>query len=150
MAESPLVKEPAGGATFLLDHTDAQRHAVQYLASNSKSGLTGWRVIIEQPLARLHVETERYYLMTVAWLIGAVLLSLLLSRAVESGVTSPLEQLVDRVREFSVQAGTREKIELPAQAPAEVVELVKDFDRMSVRLRESYTELRAACWIGSA
>jgi signal transduction histidine kinase/CheY-like chemotaxis protein len=72
------------------------------------------------------------------------LLSLLLSRAVDSGVTSPLEQLVDRVREFSVVGDLRRRIDLPAQSPAEVAELVKDFERMSVRLRESYTELRAA------
>jgi two-component system, sensor histidine kinase len=145
MAQSPLVKDSDGAAgAFLVDHTDAKQHSARYLASVSKSGLTGWRVVIEQPLSRLHVETERYYLMTVTWLIGAILLSLLLSRAVDSGVTSPLEQLVNRVREFSAQGGTGERIELPAQAPAEVAELVHDFDSMSVRLRESYTELRAS------
>jgi signal transduction histidine kinase/CheY-like chemotaxis protein len=145
MTGSPLVKgaEERDGA-FLVDHTDAHQHNVRYLASHAESGLTGWSVLIEQPLSRLHLQTERYYLMTVAWLVGAILLSLLLSRAVDSGVTSPLEQLVNRVREFSVQGDSRERIELPAQAPAEVAELVKDFDGMSVRLRESYTELRAA------
>jgi two-component system, sensor histidine kinase len=145
MTGSPLVKgaEEAGGE-FLVDHTDAHQHNARYLASHAESGLTGWSVLIEQPLSRLHLQTERYYLMTVAWLVGAILVSLLLSRAVDSGVTSPLEQLVNRVREFSVQGDSRERIELPAQAPAEVAQLVKDFDGMSVRLRESYTELHAA------
>jgi signal transduction histidine kinase/CheY-like chemotaxis protein len=145
MAGSPLLKGAGqSGAAFLVDHTDAHQHNARYLASGIRSGLTGWSVLIEQPLSRLHLQTERYYLMTVAWLVGAILLSLLLARAVDSGVTSPLEQLVNRVREFSVQGDSRERIELPAQAPAEVAELVKDFDGMSVRLRESYTELRAA------
>jgi two-component system, sensor histidine kinase len=145
MAGSPLVKGATeGSGAFLVDHTNAQQHNARYLASHAESGLTGWSVLIEQPLSRLHIATERYYLMTVAWLVGAVLLSLLLSRAVDSGVTSPLEQLVNRVREFTVVGDLRERIELPAQAPAEVAQLVKDFDRMSVRLRESYTELRAA------
>ena len=145
MTGSPLVKGASEhGGAFLVDHNDAHQHNARYLASHAASGLTGWSVLIEQPLSRLHLQTERYYLVTVAWLVGAVLLSLLLSRAVDSGVTSPLEELVDRVREFSVVGDLRGRIELPAQAPAEVAELVKDFDQMSVRLRESYTELRAA------
>jgi signal transduction histidine kinase len=145
MAGSPLVKgAEEAGAAFLVDHTDAHQHNARYLASHAESGLTGWSVLIEQPLSRLHLQTERYYLMTVAWLVGAILLSLLLSRAVDSGVTSPLEQLVKRVREFSMQGDWRKRIELPAQAPAEVAQLVKDFDGMSVRLRESYTELHVA------
>jgi two-component system, sensor histidine kinase len=145
MAGSPLVKgAEEGGAAFLVDHTDAHQHNARYLASHAESGLTGWSVLIEQPLSRLHLQTERYYLMTVAWLVGAILLSSLLSRAVDSGVTSPLEQLVNRVRALSMQGDWRERIELPAQAPAEVAQLVKDFDGMSVRLRESYQELHVA------
>jgi len=145
MAGSALVKgAEESGAAFLVDHADARQHNARYLASHSESGLTGWSVLIEQPLSRLHLQTERYYLMTVAWLVGAIVLSLLLSRAVDSGVTSPLEQLVNRVRAFSMQRDWREPIELPAQAPTEVAELVKDFDGMSVRLRESYTELHVA------
>jgi signal transduction histidine kinase/CheY-like chemotaxis protein len=145
MAGSPLVKGAGeGGAPFLVDHADAHQHNARFLAAHAESGLTGWSVIIEQPLSRLHLETERYYWMTVAWLVGAILLSLLLSRAVDSGVTSPLEQLVNRVRKFSMQGDWREPIELPAQAPAEVEQLVKDFDGMSVRLRESYAELQVA------
>jgi two-component system, sensor histidine kinase len=145
MAGSALVKgAEEGGTAFLVDHADAHQHNARYLASHAESGLTGWSVLIEQPLSRLHLQTERYYLMTVAWLVGAILLSLVLSRAADSGVTSPLEQLVNRVRAFSVQTDSREPIELPAQAPAEVAQLVKDFDGLSVRLRESYTELHAS------
>ena len=145
MSKSPLVKgAEQNDAPFLVDHTDARQHNVRYLASSTESGLLGWKVVIEQPLSRLHVQTERYYLMTVAWLLGAIGLSLLLARAADSGVTSPLEDLVTRVRQFSVQGDPPGKIELPAQAPAEVAHLVEDFGRMSVRLKESYTELSAA------
>jgi signal transduction histidine kinase/ActR/RegA family two-component response regulator len=145
MASSPLVKgAEESSAAFLVDHTDARQHNTRYLASHAESGLTGWSVLIEQPLSRLHVQTERYYLMTVAWLLGAIGLSLLLARAADSGVTSPLEDLVDRVRQFSVQGESTERIELPPHAPAEVAHLVEDFSRMSVRLKDSYTELRAA------
>jgi two-component system, sensor histidine kinase len=145
MAGSALVKgAEANHAAFLVDHTDARQHNARYLASHAESGLTGWRVIIDQPLSRLHVQTERYYLMTVAWLLGAIGLSLVLARTADSCVTSPLEELVHRVRQFSVQDDAPGKIELPPQAPAEVAHLVEDFGRMSVRLKESYTQLRAA------
>jgi len=59
-------------------------------------------------------------------------------------ITSPLELLVKRVREFTMKGDSPQKIQLPAQAPAEVEQLVEDFDQMSVRLNESYTQLRAA------
>jgi len=145
MAGSALVKGAgANHAAFLVDHTDAQQHNARYLASHAASGLTGWRVIIDQPLSRLHVQTERYYLMTVAWLLGAIGLSLVLARTADSCVTSPLEDLVHRVRQFSVQGDPPGKIQLPPQAPAEVAQLVEDFGRMSVRLLESYSELREA------
>jgi two-component system, sensor histidine kinase len=145
MADSPLVKgAEENSAAFLVDHTDARQHNARYLASHAESGLTGWSVLIEQPLSRLHLQTERYYLMTVAWLLGAIALSLLLARVADSGVTSPLEDLVHRIRQFSVQGDPPGKIDLPPQAPAEVAHLVEDFGRMSVRLKESYTELRAA------
>jgi hypothetical protein len=101
-------------------------------------------VLIEQPLSRVHVQTERYYLMTVAWLLGAIGLSLVLARAADSGVTSPLEDLVHCVRQFSVQGDPPGEIELAPQVPAEVAHLVEDFSRMSVRLTDSYTELRAS------
>jgi len=51
---------------------------------------------------------------------------------------------VKRVREFTMKGDSPQKIQLPAQAPAEVEQLVEDFDQMSVRLNESYTQLRAA------
>jgi signal transduction histidine kinase/predicted membrane protein len=145
MVNSPLVKYgKASGTAFLVDHADARQHNARFLASQAESGLTGWKVLIEQPLSSLHVETERYYLMTVAWLVGAIGLSLLLARVADSGVTSPLEDLVNRVRQFSAQGDPPGEIELPAQAPAEVALLVEDFGRMAVRLKESYTDLRAA------
>ena len=53
MADSPLVKRAEQGrAAFLVDHADAQQHNARYLASQAESGLTGWRVLIEQPLSR--------------------------------------------------------------------------------------------------
>jgi two-component system, sensor histidine kinase len=144
---TPLVRgsEAAGSqAVFSVDHANESRQNGQYLASQAVSGLTHWKVIVEQPLSRLHRQTEQYYGMTVLWLLGAIGLSLLLARIVDTGVTNPLEELVQRVRKFSMQGDSTENVRLSAQAPAEVAQLVDDFDDMAVRLSESYTHLREA------
>src|SRR6202040_3310822 len=56
----------------------------------------------------------------------------------------PLELLVKRVRQFTMKGDAPEKIQLPAEAPAELEHLVDDFDQMSVRLNESYKQLHEA------
>jgi signal transduction histidine kinase/ActR/RegA family two-component response regulator len=145
--DSPLVKSSlaaAGRTPFLMDHSDAQRRNQRHLVSQAVSGLTHWRVLIEQPLAAIHLQTERYYAMTLIWLSSAILLSLLFARVIGAGITAPLELLVYRVRQFTMREDSPHPVDLPAQAPSEVVQLVDDFDRMSVRLNESYTQLREA------
>jgi two-component system, sensor histidine kinase len=147
LQDSPLVKTSlASGSnnSFVLDHPDANRQTERYLVNHAIVGLTNWRVIVEQPLAAIHRQTQRYYGMTVAWLLGAIALSLLFARILGAGITSPLELLVKRVRQFTMRGDPPEKIDLPVQAPAEVEQLVDDFDQMSVRLNESYKQLHEA------
>jgi signal transduction histidine kinase/CheY-like chemotaxis protein len=103
-----------------------------------------WRVLVEQPLSEIHRQTERYYLLTAAWLLGAIGLSLAFARVIGVGITSPLELLVKRVRQFTMKGDPTQKMQLPAQAPAELEQLVDDFDQMSVRLNESYQQLQEA------
>ena len=49
-----------------------------------------------------------------------------------------------RVRQFTMKGDPPQKMQLPAQAPAELEQLVDDFDQMSVRLNESYQQLQEA------
>jgi two-component system, sensor histidine kinase len=147
MQDSPQVKSSlaAGDASsFVLDHLDAQQHNGRYLASHAICAPTKWRVLIEQPLSEIHRQTERYYGMTVAWLLGAIGLSLLFARVIGAGITAPLELLVKKVRHFTMRGDAPQKILLPPQAPAELDLLVDDFDQMSVRLNESYQQLHEA------
>ena len=147
MADSPLVKASLAArdaGSFTLDHPDSEQRSGRYLASHAVCGLTNWRVLIEQPLADIHQQTERYYGMTVAWLLGAIGLSLLFARVIGAGITSPLELLVKRVRQFTMKGDAPRKIQLGAQAPYELEQLVDDFDQMSIRLNESYQQLHEA------
>ncbi len=101
-------------------------------------------MLVEQPLSEIHRQTERYYMLTAAWLLGAIGLSLAFARVIGGGITSPLELLVKRVRQFTMQGDPPHKVRLPAQAPAELEQLLDDFDQMSVRLNESYQQLQEA------
>jgi signal transduction histidine kinase/CheY-like chemotaxis protein len=147
MDNSPLVKasrQAAGRATFALDHPDSKRRNAQYLVSHAIWPATNWRVLVEQPLSEIHLQTERYYMLTAAWLLGAIGLSLAFARVIGGGITAPLELLVKRVRQFTMKGDPPQKMQLPAQAPAELEQLVDDFDQMSVRLNESYQQLQEA------
>jgi signal transduction histidine kinase/ActR/RegA family two-component response regulator len=147
MDSSPLVKtalQSPGPGSFMLDEAEPNQRKSRFLASHEICALTHWRVLIQQPLSEIHRATERYYGITVAWLLGAIALSLLFARVIGASTTAPLERLVKRVRDFSMQGDSHAKMQLPAQAPAEVLQLVNDFDRMSERLNESYRQLREA------
>jgi signal transduction histidine kinase/CheY-like chemotaxis protein len=147
MEHSALVEaslQAPRNAPFILDQEDSNKSNARYLASRAVCDLTNWRVLIEQPLSEIHRPTERYYRMTLSWLLGAIALSLFFAGVIGGGVTSPLELLVKRVRKFTMQGDPPERMHLPAQAPAEVALLVDDFDHMSVRLNESYAQLREA------
>ena len=147
MTDSALVKASFaadGASSFRLDHPEAGENSGRYLASHATCRLTDWRVLIEEPLVDIHQQTERYYGMTVAWLLGAIGLSLLFARVIGAGITSPLELLVKRVRQFTMKGDAPQKIQLGAQAPYELEQLVDDFDQMSIRLNESYHQLHEA------
>jgi len=147
MADSPLLKSSlrtGSRGSFLVDHEGEDNRPARYVASQDADELTGWRVLISQPLLEIHRPTEHYYGMTLAWMLGAVLLSLLFARVIGAHTTTPLELLVKRLRKFTMQGNPYQKLQLPAHTPSEVVQLVDDFDHMSIRLNESYTQLREA------
>jgi signal transduction histidine kinase/CheY-like chemotaxis protein len=137
------VRAPSN-SSFVLDQEESNQRKARFLATGAVCELTNWRVLIEQPLSEIHRPTERYYRTTLSWLLGAIALSLLFAGLIGESVTSPLELLVKRVRKFTMQGDPPEKMRLPAQAPTEVAQLVDDFDHMSVRLNDSYAQLREA------
>jgi signal transduction histidine kinase len=130
--------------SFVLDQPVEKGQNTRMLASQDVDTLTGWHVLVSQPFSDIHRATERYYGMTVIWLLGAVALSLLFARVTGESTTAPLELLVNRLRKFTMQGDAYKKLQLPPHAPAEVVQLVDDFEHMSVRLNESYSQLREA------
>jgi signal transduction histidine kinase/CheY-like chemotaxis protein len=114
------------------------------LVSYAVCGRASWMVLIVQPMAALHAESDRYYRLMLAFLLLAIGAASLLVRMASKSVTHPLEVLVERVRAFTV--GRNESFDASSTegAPAEIAQLMEDFSAMSLRLNGSYEELQTA------
>ena len=111
------------------DNSDAS------LVSFARCSNAPWKVALQQPLAAIHVQSDRYYRLTLMWLAGAIAASLLLVHSISRRITRPLEQLLAWVRGFRVGGGD-EPFKATSNAssmPAEVAQLVEDFEQMSSR-----------------
>src|ERR1051325_5342495 len=95
-------------------------------------------------MATVLSESIGYYAVIAGWLFLGLLVSVLGARLVSSRLTRPLEGLVRRVSKLEVTAEPTEAPPLPPHAPDELVQLVHDFDRMVVRLHDSYQQLQEA------
>lgn len=110
------------------------------LAARSRTA-GGWDVVIETPLLVLHRQGRLFFLLMFTLMLVALGVSILCAKLISANLTLPIERLVKRVRETTF--GESEGVwEVPEGTPAEVVQLVRDFDQMSVRLQESYGKLQ--------
>jgi len=145
---SPLLTAAsrAGQNSFFYNQRSGQGSSgdTPYLVSRAVTQNTGWQIFIQQPLSEIRRETERYYLMAIILVLGAIGLSMLFARLLADNVTRPLEQLVETVREFAVHGGQHRPLAVADGAPAEVAQLVRDFGEMEVRLDDSYQQLQQA------
>ncbi len=118
--------------------------SIRYLVCQAGIQSTGWQIFIQQPLNHIQREAEAYYLMTIALVLSAIGLSVLFARLIADNVTQPLERLVETVREFTVRGTPHQPLVVTEAAPAEVAQLVQDFEAMEVRLNNSYQQLQHA------
>ena len=88
---------------------------------------TGWRVLVENPVFGLRLQSTRYYALTLG-LIGLALGgTVLIAHRFSSAVTRPLEDLVRIVRNVTAQNAP---VPTAASPLAEVATLIEDVDTM--------------------
>jgi signal transduction histidine kinase len=149
--------QPLGGGSLLnaarLSHEgffrenrpqDRQRAAPEARLASVGHTDAGWTVLISQPLAVVLAESLDYYLATACWVLIGLLVSTIGARWLSSRLTRPVEGLVDRVGSFVMDGPAEDPTPLPEHAPLELMRLVQDFDRMGLRLKQSYQELHSA------
>ncbi len=142
---SPLIKaaEKASSKDSFSHLSDNQ----EWLASRAFTPRAKWQVIVQQPMLQVRSRIQEYYLTMLVWVIGALLLATALSHYLAKAVTRPLERLVQAVRGFEAegtQVITQKFIKGNQQSPAEINALVNDFSALEVRLKQSYSDLRAS------
>ena len=142
--KSALLEAARGSdnGAFMVPQNRGSNRAESYIGGQDVEPTTHWRVIVYQPYSEIHRSMRRYYTLTLAWLLGAICLSFLFARATGASTTAPLELLVKRLRKFTMQGEASHQVQFPARAPAEIIQLVDDFDHMTARLKESYAQLR--------
>jgi signal transduction histidine kinase/CheY-like chemotaxis protein len=138
--------EAAGdNRSFYFDQQDTESsHETRYLSVRSKTVKAGWQVFIQQPVLQIQIDNEKFYLLTTSWTLIAAIFSILFARFIAGNITQPLEKLVSNVRDFSIMGIPKKSPMVADTAPSEVAALAQDFDHMTVRLNESYSELQSS------
>jgi signal transduction histidine kinase/ActR/RegA family two-component response regulator len=109
---------------------------------------TGWRVLVENPVIGLRLQSTRYYALTLALIAAALGGTVFVAHRFSSAVTRPLEELVTIVRNVTAQnapvPGPETGGRTATNPLAEVATLIEDVDTMQRRLGDSYEQLRQA------
>jgi signal transduction histidine kinase/CheY-like chemotaxis protein len=143
LTPDPLVRASAtavdGAFQYAADGADGPSEDV--LTAVSVVPGVDWKVFVEHPVLGLRLQSTRYYALTLA-LIGLALGgAVLLARRFSGAVTRPLEDLVNLVRNVSVQ-GTTVAAPRVTTPLTEVATLLADVNTMQRRLSESYQQLQ--------
>ncbi|PYS39357.1 MAG: hybrid sensor histidine kinase/response regulator [Acidobacteria bacterium] len=120
-----------------------QEHAGsgKYLAAATKGRNSPWKIFVQQPVSEIDRDINRYYTTTMLLVLTAIASSIIVAHFLSRKLTLPIAALVTRVRDLNLHGSVKHSTELPPRPPAEITELATDFDKLSIHLNESYTEL---------
>jgi diguanylate cyclase (GGDEF)-like protein len=119
---------------------------LRYLATGSTLR-SGWRIYLVRPLKSIEATMLSEYGMAMAWLGGALIISICLALAMVSGISAPLESLDQSVREFDIDK-PQKRPNPPAIAPQEVRSIFAHLDELDKRIRSTYSTLNKALTLG--
>ncbi len=139
-----LIKSASGASSDVFSYQPSgSSQSNETLAALAVVSGTGWRVLVEHSVIGLRLQSTNYYALTLA-LVGLALAGAVLGASrFSTTVTKPLEDLLEVVRNVSVQ-------QIPAEVPssqtslAEIADLQEDVRLMQRRLADSYQQLAQA------
>ncbi len=99
---------------------------------------------MSQPLAVVLSDSLDYYIAMACWVLAGLLVCTLGARSLAGILTRPVEMLASRVGHFAMDGGESAAPPPEENAPAEIAQVVQDFDRLALRLNDSYRELQIA------
>jgi len=141
LQHSPLVRSTLV-AKQPFSYYQEKPSGTRYLAVATTGHNTAWNIFVQQPVAEINRDINRYYTTTMLLVLMAIGTSILVAHLLSRKLTLPIAALVQRVRDFNLNVDARHSTQLPPRPPAEITQLAMDFDNLSVRLNESYGELQ--------
>ena len=140
----PALREAAAGGDDIhrvIRRRNGDRPGGSFMVATAIVPGTGWTVMVEHSVMGLRLQTTRYYALTLVLIGLAIAGAVLGARWFSRAVTLPLEDLVSRVRHFSIE-GAPQPAPASAGTLSEVSMLVENIDGMHRRLHDSYNELQ--------
>src|SRR5581483_3620998 len=132
LSADPVMRASANRSSGLFQYGASTRPTPardldQFLVAVAEVDGVGWKVLVEQPLVGLRLQTTKYYLLTLT-LVGLAFSGAVFGAgAFAKAVSRPLEQLVAVVR--SVSSASAEQpapVDRPATPITEVAQLIED------------------------
>lgn len=144
-----LLADPYAGdeKLFSFTQTSADSGSPRRYLATGHTLRNGWRLYLMRPLDSIERAMFGEYRVTLAWLGGALIISICLALAMVAEISGPLESLSRSVREFDLRHET-ERPEPPAAAPREVLSIFKHLGELEQRMRWTYDKLRKALFQG--
>ena len=145
LSKTPVIMAAATatGPQFQFSNDGPQGLEGTYIASIEPISGTGWRVIVEESALSMQLQTTRYYALTLGLLALGLIGAVLGASRFAHVVTTPLERLVNVVRNVSVQRVTASDLSFTSPIQ-EVARLIDDMNGMQRRLVDSYRQLEQA------
>lgn len=102
----------------------------------------GWQVYVRKPVSDIQHDVEQFYIISFIVILIAIFVSALFAKLLSRSVTTPLETLVEVAQGITKNNTTQNQIKVAADAPAEISQLVNDFNHIAARLSASYEILQ--------
>lgn len=111
--------------------------------SESRGGrLRGWTTIVQQPMSVVYGQVYTYIALAAWSVVGALVLSMWLSRYLAGRITRPLEELVQRLEQSVTDEVPRFEPAKEGRGVAEIDMLIRCFGEMSARLTVAFDGAR--------
>jgi diguanylate cyclase (GGDEF)-like protein len=113
----------------------------RFIASTA-TAKNGWQIYLYRSLNDIEGGLLGEYIVALAWLLFALLVSIILARALTNSIVRSVHELGNAARNFKID--TDQQLSPPADAPTEIVSVFEQLSEVAHRVRQSYGKLRKA------
>lgn len=134
-------KSPVQMPFYYTETSNLVPKPTRFLATKEFTDL-GWQVYVRKPVSDIQHEVERFYIISFIVILIAIFVSAMFAKLLSRSITNPLETLVGVAQGITNHSAAQEEIKVAADAPAEISQLVNDFNHIAARLSASYEILQ--------